>query len=67
MMQQPWKTWRGTSSGRHSPRPDAVPQSGGEVVYTAKDGKSSKVFDAIEWLATMCTHVPNRGKQMVRY
>jgi len=24
-------------------------------------------FDALEWLAAMCSHVPNRGEQMVRY
>jgi len=39
----------------------------GKVVYTAKDGKSSKVFPAQEWLAAMCSHIPNRGEQMVRY
>ena len=25
------------------------------------------MFDALEWLAAMCSHVPNKGKQMVRY
>jgi hypothetical protein len=47
----------------------------GTVVYAAKacpgrrsgDGKSSKVFPAMEWLAAMCSHIPNRGEQMVRY
>ena len=39
----------------------------GTVIYSAKDGKDRKVFDAPEWLATMCSHVPNRGEQMVRY
>ena len=39
----------------------------GTVVYSAKDGKDRKVFDAPEWLAAMCSHVPNRGEQMVRY
>ena len=29
--------------------------------YASKDGKSSKVFPA------MSLHIPNRGKQMVRY
>ena len=24
-------------------------------------------FDALEWLAAMCSHVPNKGEQMVRY
>ncbi|MBE0558711.1 MAG: transposase [Proteobacteria bacterium] len=26
-----------------------------------------KVFDAREWLAAMCSHVPNPGEQTVRY
>ena len=47
----------------------------GTVVYKAKscpgrragDGKDKKVFQALEWLAAMCSHIPNRGEQMVRY
>jgi len=39
----------------------------GQVIYTAKDRKTNKVFPAMEWLAAMCTHIPNRGEQMVRY
>ena len=38
-----------------------------KVVYASKDGKSTKVFDALEWIAAMCSHVPDRGEQMVRY
>ena len=33
----------------------------------AKDGKDQKTFPALEWLAAMCSHIPNRGEQMVRY
>ena len=29
--------------------------------------KNLKTFDALEWLAAMCSHVPNKGEQMVRY
>ncbi len=29
--------------------------------------KQEEVFDALEWLAAMCSHVPNKGEQMVRY
>jgi hypothetical protein len=29
--------------------------------------KEDKEFDALEWLAAMCSHVPNKGEQMVRY
>jgi hypothetical protein len=39
----------------------------GEVVYTTKDRKTKKVFPEMEWLAAMCSHIPNRGEQMVRY
>lgn len=37
------------------------------VVYQSKNGETTKTFDALEWLAAMCSHVPNRGEQMVRY
>ena len=37
------------------------------MVYRAKDGSEEKVFDALEWLAAMCSHIPDRGEQMVRY
>ncbi|MBI4632919.1 MAG: transposase [Deltaproteobacteria bacterium] len=37
------------------------------VVYAAKNGKDTKVFPAPEWLANLCSHIPNRGEQMVRY
>jgi hypothetical protein len=39
------------------------------VIYKAKAGKDKeqKVFDALEWLAAMCSHIPNKGEQMVRY
>ncbi|MEI6608272.1 MAG: transposase [Deltaproteobacteria bacterium] len=39
----------------------------GTVVYTGKDRTTNKVFSAMEWLAAMCSHIPNRGEQMVRY
>jgi hypothetical protein len=35
--------------------------------YRSKDGKKENVFDALEWLAAMCSHVLNKGEQMVRY
>ena len=37
------------------------------VVYRSKDGKEKKTYDALEWLAAMSCHVPERGKQTVRY
>jgi len=38
-----------------------------KVIYQSKDGKEEKTFDTLEWLAAMCSHVPNKGEQMVRY
>lgn len=38
-----------------------------KVVYQSKDSKEEKIFDALEWLAAMRSHVPNKGEQMVRY
>ena len=42
-------------------------QGEAKVVYQSKDGREEKVFDALEWLAAMCSHVPDKGEQMVRY
>ncbi|MBU2027130.1 MAG: transposase [Proteobacteria bacterium] len=39
----------------------------GKVVYSSKDGRTSKSFPAMEWLVAMSSHIPNRGEQMVRY
>ncbi len=38
-----------------------------KVIYDSKDGKTSKAFDALDWLAQLVTHIPNKGEQMVRY
>jgi len=38
----------------------------GQVEYKSKDGTQAKVFDALEWLAAMCSHVPNKGEQMAK-
>jgi hypothetical protein len=45
----------------------AVPGSGGDGRLYIEDGKETKVFPALEWLAAMCSHIPNKGEQMVRY
>ena len=37
------------------------------VVYRSKDGKEKKTYDALEWLAAMGTHVPDRCQQSVRH
>jgi len=38
-----------------------------KVLYTAKDGKTTQSFDALDWLARLVIHIPNRGEQMLRY
>jgi predicted nucleic acid-binding Zn ribbon protein len=46
-----------------------------KVIYQSKarprhqsgNGKQQKEFDVLEWLAAMCSHIPNRGEQMVKY
>lgn len=43
-----------------------VPEAG-SVVYRSKDGQTTRVLDALEWLAAMTSHIPNKGEQMVRY
>lgn len=35
--------------------------------YKSKEGKETRVFDALEWIAAMCSHVQGKGEQMVRY
>ena len=37
-----------------------------KVIYDLKDGKTSKTFDALDWLAQLVTHIPNKIEQMVR-
>ena len=38
-----------------------------KVVYTFKGWKNLKTFESLEWLAALCSHVLNRGEQMVWY
>jgi hypothetical protein len=38
-----------------------------KFIYQSKDGKEEKAFDPLQWLAAMCSHIPNKGEQMVRY
>ncbi|MFZ2956905.1 MAG: transposase, partial [Candidatus Ozemobacteraceae bacterium] len=39
----------------------------GKVVYQAKDGSGKKEFPALEWLANICSHIPNPREHAVRY
>jgi len=47
-------------------RMTSIPEES-KVIYRSKDDKKEKDFDALEWIAAMCSHVPNKGEQMVRY
>jgi hypothetical protein len=38
-----------------------------KVIYTSKDGLSRKTFDALDWLAQLVMHIPDRYEQTVRY
>ena len=38
-----------------------------KVTYCSKDRKEKKSYDALEWMAAMGSHVPERGQQSVRY
>ncbi len=38
-----------------------------KVVYTSRDRKSRKIFNALDWLARLVTHIPGRYEQIVRY
>lgn len=37
------------------------------VVYTSKDRKTRNVFNALDWLARLVTHILGRYEQTVRY
>lgn len=34
------------------------------VIYQSKDGREEKMFDALEWLAAMCSHMLDKGEQI---
>ncbi|MDY6823985.1 MAG: hypothetical protein SWH68_09385 [Thermodesulfobacteriota bacterium] len=38
-----------------------------KVIYQSKNGRERKVFSALDWLAQLTTHIPNRREHMVRY
>ena len=37
------------------------------VIYKSKDGRDSRDFDAVDFIACLCSHIPNMGEQTVRY
>ena len=38
-----------------------------KVIYKSKKGSETKEFDAIDFIASICSHIPNKNEQMVRY
>ena len=46
---------------------DQSPDGIVKVIYQSKDGRTSKTFGAIDWLAQLTTHIPGKNEQMVRY
>ncbi|MBC8389948.1 MAG: transposase [Actinobacteria bacterium] len=38
-----------------------------KITYRSKYSKGEKEFSALEWMATLCSHIPDRSKQTVRY
>ena len=33
-----------------------------KVIYQSKDSKTTKTFDALDWLAQLVTHISNKGE-----
>lgn len=46
---------------------DQSPEGKARVIYQSKDGKTTKTFYALDWLARLSTHIPYKNEQMVRY
>ena len=46
---------------------DQSPDGSPKVIYQSKDGRTSRTFDALDWLAQLTTHIPGKNEQMVRY
>ncbi len=38
-----------------------------KIIYRGKNSGITQVFDALDWLARLVTHIPNKGEQFVRY
>jgi len=46
---------------------DQTSDCSAQVVYTGKTSQTSETFSAMDWLAKMVSHIPNKGEQTVRY
>ena len=38
-----------------------------KVIYKSKNGNDTRDFDAIDFIASIASHIPNKNEQMVRY
>jgi len=38
-----------------------------QVIYTGKNNRVREQFTALDWLARLVTHIPNKGEQLIRY
>ena len=38
-----------------------------KVTYRSKYSKEEKEFSSLEWMAALCSHIPDQGEQMLRY
>ena len=38
-----------------------------KVIYKSKTGNDSKEFEATDFIASICCHIPNQNEQTVRY
>lgn len=43
------------------------PDGTAKVVYDGKTSRVNETFTALDWLARLVTHIPNKSEQMVRY
>ena len=37
------------------------------VIYKSKDGRDSREFDSLDFIASLASHIPNMGEQTVKY
>ena len=41
--------------------------SDSRIIYKSKDGKGTKEFDVLDFIASITGHIPNKNEQMLRY
>jgi hypothetical protein len=38
-----------------------------KVIYKSKNGNDTKEFDSLDFIASICSHIPNKNEQMLHY